>query len=157
MPIDLQPFRCILSKTAFSPIKLLLIVVEKLQSFCNWINCISWSMRFCIFDKMQFLAVRMHVAIVPFCLLAWKTAKLWMWKVFTTMPILCEYSNPTNWFCFHHFHHKTNALVVHHVVVYVWLFWSQLWELNSGKDPDSTKILQIYFQQSSHKIHIVDR
>jgi hypothetical protein len=38
----------------------------------------------------------MHVTIVPSFLSVWKTAKLWMWKEFNTLPVLFEDTKPKN-------------------------------------------------------------
>ncbi len=59
---------------------------------------LSWSNRTCIFDKMWFCDVRMHVTIVFLCKSVWKTTKLWIWKDVNSVPFLCEDTNPTNWF-----------------------------------------------------------
>ncbi len=48
-------------------------------------------------------------------------------------PFCVKTQTPQTDFVFHHLHHKANALVVHYAVFYIWLSWSQLWELNSGK------------------------
>ena len=86
------------------------MMVENEDTWWYCINCISWSNWSCIFDKMWFRDVRMHVTIVFFCKSVWKTTKLWIWKDVNSVPFLCEDTNPTNWF-FSSFESSSNNLL----------------------------------------------
>ncbi len=96
----------------------------KNKDTCGYcINCIIWSNQSCIFDKMWFCSVRMHVTIVFFCKSVWKTSKLWIWKNAKKVPFLCEDTNPSNCF-FSLFESSWNNLVDKFAFVDFWIAFS---------------------------------
>ncbi len=99
------------------------MTVENKDTWGYCINCIIWSKQSCIFDKMWFCSVRMHVTIVFFCKSVWKTTKLWIWKDVNNVPILCEDTNPTNW-CFSLFESSWNNLLDKFARVDFWIAFS---------------------------------